>query len=117
MIFIKPAMKLRRKLTVHLNFILLSTVLIFLLSCSRHTGNLTESNSKNNNYVWLHIDGQHIRRSPLCTDPNGIWMGCGMARKTSIPRPTKEQAEEFAVWCVNNHFNLARLRWNIDTVS
>ena len=80
-------------------------------SPSLHT---LESKTRDNEYVWLHVDGPYIRRSPSCTEPNGIWMGCGMATKCDIPSPTTAQAEYFARWCKSNHFNLVRIRWDVN---
>jgi hypothetical protein len=93
-------------------------ILLFLMVLFPVSGIISGQKPGNpDEYIWLHVEGPYIRRSPECTDPNGIWMGCGMARKTSIPRPTKEQAEFFAKWCKKNHFNLARIRWDLDSVS
>ena len=80
-------------------------------SPSLHT---LESTTRGHEYVWLHVDGPYIRRSPSCTEPNGIWMGCGMATKCDIPSPTTAQAEYFARWCTSNHFNLVRIRWDVN---
>jgi len=73
-----------------------------------------ESASPSSGYIWLHVDGQYIKKSFQCTDPEGIWMGCGMARKCDLSTPTAAQAEYFAKWCKSNHFNLVRIRWDIN---
>ena len=72
------------------------------------------SKVRDDDYVWLHVDGAYIRKSPYCADPDGIWMGYGMARKSDMPTPTASQAEYFAQWCKNNHFNLVRIRWDVN---
>lgn len=74
-----------------------------------------ETASPSNEFVWLHVEGKYIKKSLLCQDPGGIWMGCGMARKCDMTTPTASEAEYFAQWCKKNHFNLVRIRWNINS--
>lgn len=109
-----------------INFILNITCLSLLFAVFSLTGNCKRSDhsevenmngisaSLSDEYIWLHVEGNYIRKSPLCTDPNGIWMGCGMARKCDMSEPTVSQAEYFAQWCKDNHFNLARIRWDLN---
>ena len=33
---------------------------------------------ENDDHVWLHVEGQYLRTSPLADPPNAIWMGAGV---------------------------------------
>jgi hypothetical protein len=58
-------------------------------------------------HVWLHIQGKYIRKSTSSTDPNGIWMGCGVAdREEGFGTPVNDA---MAQWIKNNHGNFIRL--------
>ena len=59
-------------------------------------------------YAWLHVDGKYIRRSAYCSDPNGIWMGCGIpAFRTAWYSPASALSA-FAQWAKDHHFNCLR---------
>jgi hypothetical protein len=62
-------------------------------------------------HVWLHVDGKYIKKSPACTDPNGIWMGCGAAHRNQSQTSVVVQ-EALAQWMKDHHSNLVRLSCN-----
>ena len=62
-------------------------------------------------YIWLHADGQYIRKSPYCDDPNGIWVGCGVAAR-GISNPTA-----FAIWAKARGVNCVRISFDGGTAS
>ena len=64
-------------------------------------------------HVWLHVEGRYIKKSPYCTDPNGIWMGCGIAHRNQ-DRSLAVQ-EQLAQWVQDNNANLIRLGINNST--
>ncbi|OGS27435.1 MAG: hypothetical protein A2297_04415 [Elusimicrobia bacterium RIFOXYB2_FULL_48_7] len=58
-------------------------------------------------YAWLHVDGKYIRKSLLCNDPNGIWMGCGVAQRKELGSTVDLQG--MANWVSTHPANVVRL--------
>ncbi|OGS27639.1 MAG: hypothetical protein A2297_01070 [Elusimicrobia bacterium RIFOXYB2_FULL_48_7] len=65
-------------------------------------------------HVWLHVEGQYIRKSLLCDDPNGIWMGCGAAHRcNSTSEESNMGLQQNKVnWIAGNGVNLVRISAN-----
>jgi len=63
-----------------------------------------------NEYVWLHVDNEFIKRSPYSTDPNGIWMGCGVAYRGDNGQSA---AGTFAIWAKSKGVNCVRISFGI----
>ena len=64
-----------------------------------------------NEHIWLHVEGKYIRKSPYCTDPNGIWMGCGAAHRNQgfSGGGTGIVAESLSQWIKDQGSNLVRI--------
>ncbi|OGS28239.1 MAG: hypothetical protein A2297_01575 [Elusimicrobia bacterium RIFOXYB2_FULL_48_7] len=64
-------------------------------------------------HVWLHVEGKYIRKSLLCDDPNGIWMGAGVAhRYNSTNENVTNTMQAKANWASANHANVTRISMN-----
>src|SRR3989339_785709 len=68
-------------------------------------------------HAWLHVDGKYIKKSPVCTDPNGIWMGCGVAlrRNASVNEPIAWQKAKID-WLVSKSTNVNLCRISINNI-
>jgi len=60
-------------------------------------------------HVWLHVEGKYIKKSPVCTDPNGIWMGCGLAHRTNGPEPLAWQKNKVDWIASRKNINVVRI--------
>ena len=80
--------------------------LVLLIVTIISSGRLLLDAAGPNEYIWLHVDGQYIKKSPYCTDPNGIWVGCGTAAR-GITNPTL-----FASWAKSHNINCVRISFD-----
>jgi len=85
---------------------------VALLTCSfMSIANLFSADE----HVWLHVDGKYIKKSPVCSDPNGIWMGCGVACRKNIGMTENSALLQSKVdWLVakSSYVNLTRISVN-----
>jgi len=63
-------------------------------------------------YVWLHVDGKYIKKSPLCTEPNAIWMGCGLAHRPNGPESLEWQKNKVDWVASKKNINVVRISIN-----
>ena len=58
-------------------------------------------------YVWLHVDGKYIKRSPLAVNQDQIWMGAGPAWNFIWSKDTGK-IESGAAWLKSKGINLVQ---------
>ena len=84
----------------------LRIAVMFLVLIGLACGFAADVFAQNDRHVWLHVQGKYIRKSPYCTDPNGGWMGCGIAHRNQEAGDVVHEA--LAQWMKDNNCNLSR---------
>ncbi|OGS18556.1 MAG: hypothetical protein A3J83_07570 [Elusimicrobia bacterium RIFOXYA2_FULL_40_6] len=81
-----------------------------LKSAVTNSNGQTVQGDRADEYVWLHADGDYIKRSPYATAPNAVWQGTGICFRGDSGVTA---ATAFAAWAKAHSVNSVRISFNM----